>query len=183
MGARLRASAALSAAALALHQLRYLADGPAATLARDGHGYLALVAPLIAVLCAVALAHLAGAWQRELPPGRRFPLLRLWLASTFALLAVFTCQEALETVLSPSRDGPIAMADAGGWLAIPLALALGFLVALLLRGADALLAARVRPTRAPVRPRNASHPHRPTHWRAIGGIARHLAGRGPPLTA
>lgn len=178
MGARLRAGAALSAGAFALHQLRYLA-GHEAT-AGEGHGYLALAGPLVALLCAIAFAQLAVAWQHQLEPGRRLPLQRLWFAAVAALLAVYFCQESLEGLLTPGRDAVGALAADGGWVVLPLAVGLGLVVALLLRGAEALLAARASGGSGFAPPRDAKPPHATPHLRFGPGLARHLASRAPP---
>jgi hypothetical protein len=172
-----------------LHQLRYAlgyaGDGGHA-LERHGHGYMELVVPLVAVLMALAggrfIARLAevrrgcrpAVWSR--PPGR------LWIAATLALLAIYAGQELVEGAVAAGHPaGLAALAAGGGWWAIPLAAALGLAVALLTRGADVALAAAAR--RAPLprsRPANFAAILRPDLPRGRV-LARHLAGRAPPI--
>ena len=185
MRQRLRASAALAAAALALHQLRYFVrhgDEAGAALAREGHGYLAFGAPLVALLVALALVQLGIAWQRRQAPGRAVPLTRRWLAASFALAAIYVVQESLEGALVASHPAGLAgLVAAGGWVALPLALALGLCVAFLLGGADALLLRRSRSGRVLPRPVD-DPPPTPREPRPVRApLARNLAGRSPPL--
>jgi hypothetical protein len=185
LGRRLRASAAFAAGAFALHQLRYLAGhgGEAGqALEREGHGYLGFVGPLVALLCALALAQLAVALQRPEVPGRPRRLGRAWLVAAASLLAVYVVQESLEGVLSAEHpSGWTGLVGGAGWVAVPLAVGLGLAVALLLRCADALLAARGRPGRRFAPPGDASRPHRRCTPRPEGVLARNLAGRAPPF--
>ena len=188
----LRATAALAVGAFALHQLRYaLGYGDAAlqTLAAHGHGYLALLTPLIALVVALAagqlLAQLASA-RRDGRPGRGVgPFGRVWVAAAAVLFCTYAGQELLEGALSAGHPrGVEAVLGGGGWWALPLALAIGLLVALLMRGADALVALvaarRGRPRRRPLtRPALPALIDLPTP----GGLARHMAGRAPPLSS
>lgn len=187
MRPRLRAPAALAAAALALHQLRYLAgngEEAGTALAREGHAYLEIAGPLIALLVAVALAELAFAWRRRQPPGPPMSFDRRWVGAALALVLIYTVQESLEGILEPDRPGGIAAVLAeGGWLAAPIAVVLGWLVAVILRSTDALLMLRARsPHRLP-RPTNATF----SLGRRIAAprvpLSRHLAGRAPPLAS
>lgn len=96
-----RGAAAMPAAALAVHQLRYeLAFGSDAhrQLAIEGHGYLGWVTPAVIVIASLALGGMLGrvvaAWRRgqpDLSEGRR--LVIVWLATAFGLLLVYTGQE------------------------------------------------------------------------------------------
>jgi hypothetical protein len=185
MGARLRASAALSAAALALHQARYLAahgDAANAALSREGHGYLDFAGPLLALLGALALAQLAVAWQRRLAPRSRPTFGRLWTVAACGLLAIFVVQESLEGVLSAGHaSGVAAVFGSGGWVALPLGAGLGLAVAFVLRSADALLAARARNPGGYAPPTDALCPDPTLNVPPAGVLALHLAGRAPPL--
>jgi hypothetical protein len=182
----LRAGALLAAGSLAVHELRFLAgygaggDGQAAA----GHGYLAWVAPLVAL----ALAAACGAWLarvgRSSSPAR--PAVT-WLGASSALAATYVVQETIEGLTSPGHPGLIAH---GGWIALPFALAVGALVALMLRGAhaaDEAAATVARPwspftiTAAPPA-EIAVRTHAPARPR-LGVLARRLAGRGPPLAS
>jgi hypothetical protein len=165
-----RLAAILALGAFALHQLRYLiAFGGSSSeeLASQGHAYLAGALP---ILCAFALSALiatlirgrygASLERQSLPR-------RAWVLAA-ALLVIYATQESLEGVLAAGHPGgAAALFAAGGWLAIPLALAVGALSALLaglLEGVE-LAISRRRPSgllrRAP---------------RSLG---RHRAGRAP----
>ncbi|MBA3301689.1 MAG: hypothetical protein H0T15_07440, partial [Thermoleophilaceae bacterium] len=100
-----------------------------------------------------------------------------------ALLAIYTSQELVEGLLSPGHPAGIAgVIGHGGWIAIALALPLGAGIAFLLRAAEALIANRKGATsRAGRRGSAPSVPRRPEHHRSLDTVARHLAGRAPPL--
>ena len=187
MRPRLREPAALAAAALALHQLRYLAghgEETAAAVERGGHAYLAVAGPLIALLVALALAELGFAWRRRQPPAAPMSLARRWVTAGLALVVIYTVQESLEGLLVAGRPADLAaLLGSGGWLVGPLAIAFGWTVALILRGADALLVRRARsPRRLPL-PTDAS-PSPSRRIVLIGApMSRHLAGRAPPPTS
>ncbi len=188
----LRATAALAVGAFALHQLRYvLGYGGEASdaLAAHGHGYLALVMPLIALVVAVAagqfLAQLAQARTRGEAGGRAGRFGRVWIAAAAVLFATYAGQELLEGAASAGHPGGIeAVVGGGGWWALPLAAAVGLLVAIVMRGADACLASAARrchssvrriPTRSPLLAAvdlPVAHP-----------LARNLAGRAPPAAS
>jgi hypothetical protein len=104
---------------------------------------------------------------------------RLWIENALALVAIYVAQEGIEGAFAPGH--PIWAH--GGWTVVPLAIAVGGLVALLLAGADKALAAVARAVSAPGE-----------HW-SIGraassavsvvlveldAVARHLVGRAPP---
>jgi hypothetical protein len=191
---RLRAAALMPAAVLTLHQLRYLlayGGGTGQELEKEGHQYLsALAAPIamsVAILVGLFLARLASAWRageaEEGGPRRGF--LRLMLTIAAALLAIYSCQELLEGMLSSGHPGGLeGVFGDGGWWAVPLSLACGLMIAAALRGVRAAIrwaatrhgrpkASYGRPTPAP-RPRRLALP-RPV---PLAGAA---AGRAPPL--
>jgi len=102
-----------------------------------------------------------------------------------ALFALYAVQESLEGLLESGH--PVGLAGVlghGGWVAVPLALLLGLVVALLLRGRAAIVGhvagraargASRRPARSLLRlPRISPAPLEP--------LAGHLAGRGPPTS-
>jgi hypothetical protein len=175
---RLRRVALLSAGAWAVHQLRYAlapvhgGDGP-------GHAYLHAAVPLLTALVALAAAGFA---VRLVAPRSEAPVRRLraeWLSCTLLLIVAFLLQEGIES--ATSSHGPVLAS--GGWLALPLAVAVGLFVALMLRGARAAVeaaapaarAARVTVAAAPVLRLVAS--------RAVpraNAPLRHLAARPPP---
>jgi hypothetical protein len=191
---RYRGMALLPLAALAVHQLRYgLAFGADAQerLALEGHGYLGSLEAVAVMLCAVAfgsfLTRLAGAWCGKPGDagGRRHGTLKLWAAAALALVVIYSGQELLEGMLAAGHPpGVEGVLGHGGWLMTPLSIAIGGLLALLLRGAEAVLAAvrRARAARpltsvaalAPVRRAFVAARRRP----ALAGAA---AGRAPPL--
>jgi len=187
MGTRLRACALVVAAALAVHQVRYLAaygDGASRALERQGHGYLPLLFAVAGVLAAAGLLALLLALAARRPPAPPRALARRWLRAGLAVAAVYSCQELAEAALFPGHPGGLnALLAADGWIALLLAAAAGLVVALLARGADALLADRAsRATRA--HPAAASLPLPPSRERfAASVLATHLAGRGPPSFA
>lgn len=184
-------AALIAVAVLVLHELRYLIGygGDARTvLAEQGHGYMPSVSVGVVVLLAVAVGRLLLSFRAALrsataSPAPPFGL--LWLAAICALLTVYCCQELLEGLLATGHpDGFAALAVNGGWSAIPLAIALGGGVALLLLGvaaAEALVAAHGRRTRrGPARPPLMRR--RPDVRRAPRTpLASNLAGRAPPL--
>lgn len=188
----LRATAALAVGAFVLHQLRYVLGYGAAysdTLAAHGHGYLAVVTPLIALVAAVAAGQFLAAIARAGSTGRggrsagRLP--RVWLAASAVLFAAYAGQELAEGALSAGHPGGLAaVLGGGGWWALPLALALGLLVALVMRGAEAVLTlvARRRAGAARRRAHPAARPV-PVDLPSLGLLGRNLAGRAPPLAS
>ena len=185
----LRGCALLGAAALAVHELRYLAGwgaGAEHALASHGHSYLDSATPAVLLLLTVSLGAFLARLARGGGPygGRRLGFWRLWLLASLALLAIYTSQELIEGALTPGHpSGLDGVFGTGGWTAVPLAGLFGALVALLLRGAEAVLA-RVAARgslglAAPVRQQ--IRPGREVLVRVRGGLARHLAGRAPPV--
>jgi len=189
---RLRAAALLATGGLAVHQLRYLlAYGHESSnqLDAQGHSYLTVLTPI--VIAALALAVIAFAFRvarlgagatPEPPPTPA----RTWLLASASLLAIYVLQELLEGLFAPGHPAAIdAIVAHGGWVAFFLAIAVGGLIALALRGAArielAVLAVALRLPRpqndSPVpRARSATRP-------ALDVLALFLAGRGPPVTA
>jgi hypothetical protein len=158
-----RRASLLALGALALHQLRYaLAYGGDASsvLARQGHSYLGAVVPVLmalalslvcARLVAAALGRLGADPDRS--PSRRAET----VAFAAALLAIFAAQELTEGVLAAGHPGGVAAVLAhGGVVALPLALAIGAVIA----AVDRLLASAERTlvTLARARAARAGHP-------------------------
>jgi hypothetical protein len=203
---RLRAAALMPAAVLTVHQLRFLlafGGGSGAELEKEGHQYLsALAAPIamsVAIVVGLFFARLASAW-REGGGGSSSPgvgagtdptlwrgFLRLALLIGAALLVLYSCQELLEGMLSSGHpEGFDGVFGDGGWWAVPLSFACGFVVAAALRGARAAIrwaAARHRgAATSHGRPAPAARPRRlvlPRH----APLADAAAGRAPPLVA
>jgi hypothetical protein len=193
---RLRAAALMPAAVLTVHQLRFLlafGGGSGQELEKEGHQYLsALAAPIamsVAIVAGLFLARLASAWrdgaEEEGAPRRGF--LRLALLVGAALLAIYSCQELLEGMLSSGHPGGFdGVFGDGGWWAVPLSLAFGLVIAAALRGARAAIrwaAARHRhPEASHGRPAPAPRPRRLALPRPVP-LAGAAAGRAPPLAA
>lgn len=177
--------------AFGLHQGRYLlghgeAGGDA--LAANGHGYLTLLVPLLALLAAAAAAQFLTALSRAGAPAglERTPRARfgaVWLVATFALLATYAAQELLEGLATGHPDGAAALLAGGGWWALPLAVAIGLAVALLLRAATVAIEAAARRRGSRARRRERRPPAHPvwTDLPAPDVLGRNLAGRAPPL--
>jgi len=181
----LRAATALLAGSLAVHELRYaLAFGPDAELAHHGHGYLAHVTAVVGVLSALVLGRALVAVASGQARAPRMGLRRLWIISSAALLAVHCGQELLEGVFAAGHpSGATGVFGHGGVLAVPLSLAVGGAIALVVRVARAMEDAR-RGVAAQFVILLAS---RCTVWdgaqiaRPLGRVlANHLAGRAPP---
>ena len=150
-----RTAALVALGALIVHQLRYLGayGGDAGReLAAQGHGYLGQLTPMV---IALALAAVAGCLVRAALTGRAGRA-RGHLGATAifggAIFATFAAQEAAEGALVAGHlDGLGAVFGGGGWLAMPLALVLGFACALLDAGLGCLESALA--ALLPARPR------------------------------
>jgi hypothetical protein len=177
----------------------------------------ALAAPIamsVAIVVGLFFARLASAWREgaegeggravatspAAAPGRgpavrrvvQYPaawrgFLRLALLIGAALLALYSCQELLEGMLSTGHPGGFdGVFGEGGWWAVPLSLACGLLVAAALRCARAAIrwaAARGRrATTSHGRPAPAPRPRRLTLPRPVP-LAGAAAGRAPPPAA
>jgi hypothetical protein len=189
---RLAPLALMPTAAFAVHQLRYwLAFGgrAAAQLEAQGHAYLHSLAPWIVMLLAIGAGIFLRALGRALRGWsslRRYTVsfVGLWLLCSACLVAIYVCQELLEGMLVTGHPaGAAGVFGAGGWWAVPAALAVGLVLAALLHGARWLLCAialrsgrrrpRARPTSALRVPAGAPR-LRPAPL-AVG-----WSGRGPP---
>jgi len=170
--------------AIVVHQGRYLLAPP--DHVHEGiHSYLAWAIPLICFLVVIGVAELLARLDRRetgeplLPPASV-----LFAVFTLVLLAIFGAQESIEMALGHGAlvlDGNPLIAD-GAWVAIPLAMAAGAVLALLLRGAALVIALAFRRRRS--LPRPSRRPlARLSSDRAprSSGISRSLAPRGPPL--
>ncbi len=173
--------------AFAVHQLRYLAayGGDAgAALGAQGHAYLAaLLPPLVIVATSAVLGTLVAAVLAapRLEPRRRAAG---WGFCSVALLTVFGTQELAEGLLAAGHPAGVAgVLRNGGWIAAPLALAVGRAISFLLGGLETVeqrlaRTLRRRSGRAPgmLRPR-LSTTFTPL---ACGALPFGLAGRPPP---
>lgn len=128
-------------AAIGVHQLRYLvaygSEGGAA-LEAQGHGYLSALLPDLAggaALLTVATVAASAIGHRSCSASRtRLPQ---WLLCSISILIAFAFQELIEGLVSSGHPSGLAALSAnGGWLALPLAIVFGVLVALALRLLD-----------------------------------------------
>jgi hypothetical protein len=188
----MRAVALLVPGALAVHDIRYLLGygDPEQALAQQGHGYLGSASLLAGALLALAAAELVARFARARrglgAPGAPPRFGELWAAGSAALVLVYVLQESVEGALSAHHPAGVAgVLGHGGWTAILLAIAVGAIAALVLRGAHAVLARVSCRAPAPRRqaPAPASRGPRDFALPRPGVLARHLAGRGPPLRA
>jgi hypothetical protein len=200
---RLRAAALMPAAVLTVHQARFmLAFGGSSgeELEKEGHQYLsALAAPIamsVAIVVGLFFARRASAWGDGAgagdarrgatnDPTSRRGLLRLALLIAASLLALYSCQELLEGMLSNGHpEGFDGVFGDGGWWAVPLSLVCGLAIAAALRGARAAIrwvaSRRRRPTTSHERPGAAPRPRRLALPRPVP-LAGAAAGRAPPL--
>jgi hypothetical protein len=191
---RVRAAAAMPAAVLTVHQLRYqLAFGARADekLASQGHQYLGAVGPAVAMLLAIGvglfLARLARAWRDGQGEGvaaaGREPLVKIWLLTTLSLLVIYCGQELLEGALTTGHPGGLTgVFGQGGLWAIPLSVLLGGLVAVLVRVGEAAVRWVVGRHRSRHRAGRARSFQRPRGFIAVlrGPLADAAAGRAPP---
>lgn len=168
----------LPAAALLVHQLRYwLTYGSQASneLSGTGHAYLGEAVPWIVMLTAAGVATFAA--RRR--PGAQRPFAERWLGSAVLLVALYTLQETLEGLFASGHPAGFAgVFGHGGWWAVPVAVVVAFLLALLLRVADAL----ARTTVAPPVTRGAALLFAPVAVACLRArpLATAAAGRAPP---
>jgi hypothetical protein len=180
---------------LAVHQLRYqLAFGSQSghELSAQGHAYLGLLAPLVALALAIGLgsilASMTEAWRNgRVKHSHSRRVLAAWLLVAVGLVAVYVAQESLEGVLSSGHPSGLAgVFGDGGWLAIPIAMAIAGVIALTLQGAGATerwLARRAPQARPNQRRAIASQGPLPVWIAAAGPLASKAAGRAPPREA
>lgn len=192
----LRGAALMPAAALLVHQLRYElafgSDAPRA-LAMQGHAYLTSSMPWIVLLTTLALGAALGSLARRWAGGggasaapRRLAGLHVWLLVAGALFGVYAGQELLEGWLAAGHPfGLAGVLGAGGWLALPLALAVGGALTLVLRAHAA--ASTVLAERRPLRVRLSAAAEALLGAVRIAPaligsapLARRAAGRAPP---
>lgn len=186
--ARLRTVSLLSAGALAVHQLRYsLAFGGRAdhALASQGHGYLGWLVPVVVGGAVLGFA----LWLGRIAAGAvaaRGSRQRVWAGAAAALISVYVLQESIEGLLAPGHPHGLAgVFGHGGWIALPLAVAIGGLITLAhrIRRAPVMELAReawagVVPTVPPIlgAVRQSLRP-------LVALLASNLAARPPPFVA
>jgi hypothetical protein len=175
--------------------LRYVvADGDHAgrVLRGQGDGYVSSLVPWLIVLGAIGLGglvllsaralrdpRLGGEWRR-----RRIAV--LWVGSTVLVLGGYVLQESLEVLVGDAHQSLLPLAfGGGGWIAVPLSVAVGLLWALVARGAGEVLALVCRRVERAARPRleRGVFPGRAVGFSKAHAcpLARRLAGRAPPF--
>ena len=171
----------MAAGTFGVHQIRFaLADEHGRTV--YGHGYLVAAAPVLAALLLFAIAACIARVARGAADSAP-PLRRIWTGASAGLLVAYCAQESVEGLLTHGHA--TGMFAHGGWVALPLALAIGLGIALITRGAaTASTLVRRRSPAAAYQPgplvAALLPPWRPRRTHAA---ARHLAARGPPLGA
>jgi hypothetical protein len=188
----LRAIALLAAGAVALHQLRFVLGygrNASEVLALEGHSYLpfaeALVAVVLAVSCIWFVGSLARAHRGRPVASSGHPFGSLWAYASAALFAVYVLQEGFEGAFSPGHPAGLGgVFGHGGWTALPLAVAIGALIALLLEGARrAIVFVSTRARLALPRPRRARWLNLPVGFPKLDVLSHSLTARGPPLAS
>jgi uncharacterized membrane protein len=178
---------------MAVHELRYLlayGGDSGRALSEQGHAYLPFLGAVAVFLVGLAVGQLMRALGRArrtgAAHGEEAGFVATWLLSAVALVLLFALQESLEGILSAGHPAGLAALTAhGGLVAVPLAVAVGALVALGVLGARAAVAAAAQASRRRLVPRPA-HAGRPVDRLLVPAespLARHLAGRAPPLPA
>jgi hypothetical protein len=181
-----RLAAILAVGAFAFHQLLYLTASGASPAELAGHGYMTdLLAPIAVLVLAGALATLIRGTEGAVPA--RGPLRRRIAVFSAALLAIYVGQESLEALTVGNSAGGVPVLAGGGWIALPIALAIGTLSAVLARALEAvehaiaIVHTETLPLRAPAvrgRPLAARGLRLPSSPLAFG-----LARRPPPALA
>jgi hypothetical protein len=185
--------ALVPAAALAVHQLRFLlAFGGSAgiELARQGHSYLHSLVPWIVLLIGIAVGGFLVGLGRALAGQRSVPrdalsFAALWVVCSACLVGIYVTQEFLEGLFASGHPaGLVGVFGYGGWWSIPAAVCVGLVLAAVFHGArwvldevaqrfaGALAIGTRRPDR-PSRPRDALLPR-------LSPLAGGWSGRGPP---
>jgi len=182
----LRNSASIALGAMVVHQLRYLVgygDGAGAALGAQGHAYLATILPALIVLAVSSLVGtvVAGALSAPGTTRRRAG----WAFCTVTLLVLFGIQETVEGALATGHpDGLGAAFGHGGWIAVPISIAVGGLVSLLLSALGLVERTLAGVVRTPEMPRAAGALGRPrapmAPLLARAPLAFGLARRPPP---
>jgi hypothetical protein len=140
---------------------------------------------LAALAGAELIFRLGRAWRLSPSdrPAARFCALAAAVAGT--LILIYAAQELSEGLLSSGHPGGLAgVFGEGGWWAVPIAIVLGAAIALLIRGADAAVAAIARARRRDPLTRAAPAPaQKPADAfiPALVPFATAAPGRAPPL--
>jgi hypothetical protein len=169
---------------LGVHELRYLVFPEHA----PDHGYLPVLAALSVLALACGAGQLVAALEGARSTGRddrvTMSFRSAWVVLAAAIACLFAVQETTESLLAGGGAGALTAAfSGGGWVALPLAVAVSALMALALTGLRAAVRAAARATRISLRRRRERR--RPS-WDPAPRAARsplslNLAGRAPPL--
>jgi hypothetical protein len=189
---KLRTVSLLAAGSVLVHELRYVAgygSNAGKALAEQGHSYMPWFEALASVLLvAAALRFLASLVRasRGIAPSRRAPSFRhVWLASTFALAAIYTAQEGFEGTFAPGHPaGLVGVYGHGGWTALLFSVLVGAVVAAVTRLAHyavEIVARRAARSPATMSPRPSWPVTSLISGRRLDVLACNLAGRAPPL--
>jgi hypothetical protein len=182
----LRPVTLIAGGAFAVHELSYLAGFGAAGSHAPDHSYVAALLPALAILAALALFATVerGVAGRRAPPAS--PLARV-LTHAAAILALFFGQELVEGLLAGAdvvQIGPVLAVH--GVVAIPLALALGSVTWLAMRGLETV-EARIATRFDQSTPRHAARLGLRPRWLNVVLSPAMLAGsaapRAPPSPA
>lgn len=184
----LRFSALLSVGAFGVHQLRYFlvfGEDSGRALEHSGHGYLTAIEPVLALALAFAVGQVLWRLVSGRPGGSLPSRRALGLLFGGALLAVFIGQELIEGQLAAGHaSGLAAVLGASGWVAAPIAFAVGALLAAFVTAAEGVADTVRDLVGAPYRPQaDAAAPQVRVAVVLTGlrsPLARRLAGRGPP---
>jgi hypothetical protein len=186
----LQTFALLALGLILIHHIRYLFarfSGPEEIHQEQVHAYLPFALMLVLVLFALAvllvLRDVVGAHRTGVLVPYRPPSFRLaWLQNSVLLAGCYVLQETIEHRVGgePIAIGGILLSR-DGWIVLPLALAFGGLVALILRGARAIVRVVRRGCLVQVGARAVSSRWpwegvRPAQFTLLGSIA----GRAPP---
>jgi hypothetical protein len=183
---RIRAAILVLVGVLVIHKARFFLVPPEhehdfAT----AHAYLTWLWPLAGATLFVAVAELVARLGRQGDrSGSELPSVRtMWAAAAFCLFTIFTAQESVEAVSAghplPTFSGLISEV----WVAAPLALIVGGLIALLLKGAAvAVRRALFREVpRVPCELAAPRIPRAPALAPYGSVLAQQMAGRAPPI--
>lgn len=184
---RARATVLTLVGALVVHHSRFLFATEVHEHALAGvHAYLSWLVPLAGVLALLCAVELLARFGREAPGPVQLPRMRvLWTTVAVVLLNVFAGQESVETLLAHGHLPTLGeLLAGGGWTAIPFAILAALAIALLLRGAAAVVRWIAHRRRAVRRQPPATARPAVVDLRARGSVlARWLAGRAPPSVA
>lgn len=191
---RWRVAVLVALGAWIVHQLRYalVAGDHAAHSHEHAHDYLTVVGPLLVWAVAIASASwvisLGRTDPRQQARGGAAPSrCGIWMRASAALIAIYSLQETLEGLLVPGHSNVLlGVFGHGGWIALPLSIAVAGAIALALRTARAAREAVARARRVALTVLVAQPPvavaPRIELARASHVLATKLAGRAPPRT-